>query len=45
VTGQTLLLGALTADLELDSASLGLFVAQARELADRWLAERALSMA
>jgi hypothetical protein len=37
---QTILLGTLTADLELDDAGLSLFVAQARDLADQWLAER-----
>ena len=35
---QTILLGALVADLELDSANLTLFTAEARELADQWLA-------
>jgi hypothetical protein len=38
VAVQTILLGSLTADLELDSSSLSLFVAEARELADQWLA-------
>jgi hypothetical protein len=38
---QAILLGTLTADLVLDAAKLSLFVAQARELADRWLSERA----
>jgi hypothetical protein len=37
---QTVLLGVLAADLELDDAGLHLFVGQARELADGWLAER-----
>jgi hypothetical protein len=36
---QTILLGTIAADLELDSADLTLFTAQARELADQWLAE------
>lgn len=35
---QTILLGALVADLKLDSANLTLFAAEARELADQWLA-------
>lgn len=42
---QAILLGVLAADLELDDAGLGLLVGQARELADRWLSERALSRA